>query len=468
MFIGADKTVFRTIQYNMKKIKNLSFLAFILIGSSSLNFNSVFNTINGFNNSFHSDNFQGLHAMLSIPFFDFQSFDQPINVTPDKNAPPELNLNLNATNSAPTNELFSIPSGFEDRVKFWTQIYSKYTSEDAIFHDSQNLSIVYKVVDLRPITQSDLHPFVKEHKIKRLISSERKSLLAQMQSLKRKLNKKPLTESEQTLFKLLSEPKKKSQVAEAIENLRMQQGQKDFVEKALLSSDYYLPKMEEIFVNNGLPKELTRIPFVESSFNLAARSRVGASGIWQIMPATGRKLMPNSLVDYRNDPIKATEFAVTFLKFNFRVVDTWPLAITAYNHGPTSIKRISQKYKTTDLAEIVRKAYGSHAFAFASSNFYACFLAVLEVEKNRATYFPNVPRNTPLTFTTIQLKKSISYEKLLLWFSNDTEKADQLNPHLAYSIKKGRSKIPSGTVLYIPENITEFATKDFPNLARRI
>ncbi len=93
---------------------------------------------------------------------------------------------------------------------------------------------------------------------------------------------------------------------------------------------------------------------------------------------------------------------------------------------------------------------------------------MLGVEKNRATYFPDLPRQLPLAFTTIQLKKSISYEKLLTWFNKDTEKTDQFNPHLASSIKKGRAKIPSGTVLYIPENITDLAIQDFPHLARRI
>lgn len=465
--ISIEKSVFSSLHL-LKRFWSPTLLIFILMGSSSRQWTSVINSMNGPNQSSPGGNNKGLYGFLSIPFFDTTPANETINVTTDKNTPQESSPAPLVTNNDINTDLFSIPKGFEARVQFWTNVYSKYSAEDAIFHDSQNLSIVYKVVDLRPITQSSLHSFVKEHKVKKLINSERRTLLSQMQSIKKKLNKKPLSESEQAIYKLLGEPKKKAVITEAIDNLRMQLGQKNFVEKALLSSDGYLQKMEEIFVNKGLPKELTRIPFVESSFNLAARSRVGASGIWQIMPATGRKLMPNPLVDYRNDPIKATEFAVTFLKFNYKVVDSWPLAITAYNHGPTSIKRISQKYKTNDLAEIIHKAYGSHAFAFASSNFYACFLAMLGVEKNRATYFPDLPRQLPLAFTTIQLKKSISYEKLLTWFNKDTEKTDQFNPHLASSIKKGRAKIPSGTVLYIPENFAELATQDFPKLARRI
>jgi membrane-bound lytic murein transglycosylase D len=378
--------------------------------------------------------------------------------------------------SAPASNLFSVPAGFENRVSFWVDIYSKYTAEDAVFHDSQNLSRVYKVVDLRPIMSSNLHPFVKEHRAKKLIEKERASLLANLRTLKKNFTKtvnqslknEAAKNKNIELYELLGRPKKVAVVNEAIENLRMQLGQKSFVEKALVSSDLYLPIMEKIFEQKGLPIELTRMPFVESSFNLAARSRVGASGIWQIMPATGRKLMPNEIVDYRNDPIKATEFAASLLKFNFKVIGTWPLAITAYNHGPTSIVKLTRKYKTKDLPTLINKVYGSHAFAFASSNFYACFLAMLEVERNREKYFPEIPRQLPIEFTSIQLKKSINYKQLLSWFDKDAKKADQFNPHLASSVKRGSAKIPAGTYLYVPSILNELASKDFPRLARKI
>lgn len=370
--------------------------------------------------------------------------------------------------SVQPDNFFSIPVEFKSRVAFWVNIYGKYTSDDAVFHDSQNLSIVYKVTDLRPIMNSNLHPFVKEFKVKSLIEKDRNVLLAHLRMLKKHLGKTNLTENERNLFNLLGKPKRKKIVAEAISNLRMQIGQKSFVEKALINSDLYLPLMEKIFEKKGLPKELTRIPFVESSFNLAARSRVGASGIWQIMPATGRKLMPNSIVDYRNDPIKATEFAAGLLKFNFKVVDRWPLAITAYNHGPTSISKLTKKYKTKDLPRLIEKVYGTHAFGFASSNFYACFLAILEVEKNREKYFPNLETRHPLEFSIIQLKHSIKYSQLLTWFDQDLKKAENFNPHIANLAKLGKIEIPKGTFLYIPGNITEFAYKDLPKLARKI
>lgn len=369
---------------------------------------------------------------------------------------------------ATASKFFAIPQGFEERVAFWIKIYSQYTSEDAVFHDSQNLSVIYKVVDLRPIMNSELHPFVKEHRVKRLIEKERKILLTQLNSLKAKLGSKTLNEDEQRLFEQLGQPKKKSVLSEAIENLRMQLGQKSYIEKALINSDLYLPAMEKIFEKKGLPVELTRMPFVESSFNLAARSRVGASGIWQIMPATGRKLMPNRNIDYRNDPIKATDFAASLLKFNYKVIEDWPLAITAYNHGPTSILKLTKKYGAKDLPTLIKKVYGSHAFAFASANFYACFLAILEIENNRSVYFPEVPKGSPIEFTSIQLKKPIQYSKLLEWFEGDRPKADQFNPHIASTIKTGKLKIPAGTVIYVPGNKSDVASLELIGVVRKI
>ncbi len=422
----------------------------------------------------------GFNEILTVFNFINPSLAEPKIVASDKFEPlPPLQEVQPLNPDSP----FKIPAGFESRVQFWVNIYSKYTSEDALFHDSQNLSIIYKVVDLRPLTQSNLHPYVIEHKVKKLIDKERKQLLSELESLKRKLSRQKsaskainninlqslnLTPREEELFDLLSQPTVKSAVVNAIKNLRMQIGQKDFVEKALKSSDLYLPHMEEIFEQKGLPKELTRMPFVESSFNLEARSKVGASGIWQIMPATGKKLMPNDLVDYRNDPIKATEFAANLLKFNLRILDQWPLAITAYNHGPTGLKRLSLKYKTDDLAEIIDRAYGTHAFGFASSNFYACFLAILQVEKNRAHYFPETPRSTPLAFSTIQLKRGIKYQQLLNWFDKNKDAAEQFNPHLASTIKRGSASIPPGTYLYLPASVTDIYEKELPKLARRL
>jgi membrane-bound lytic murein transglycosylase D len=417
--------------------------------------------------STRTDSFSGFQSMAS--FFSGGSKPTPSAETPKLAATDKIGtLKKTESNLGSENYLFATPEGFETRVAFWVDIYSKYTAEDAVLHDAQNLAVVYKVVDLRPILHSKIHPFAKEAKVKKLIASEKRLLISTLDSLQRKMGKRKLNDSEQELFEKLGRPTSRGRIGDAIANLRMQLGQKTFVEKALMSSDLYLPTMEKIFENKGVPTELTRIPFVESSFNLAARSRVGASGIWQIMPATGRKLMPNTAVDYRNDPIKATEFAASLLKFNYKVTGAWPLAITAYNHGPTSIVRLTKKHNTKSLPELIKKVYGSHAFAFASSNFYACFLAILKVEKNRDLYFPDLPRHQPIAFSTVQLKQSVNYKQLLAWFNKNAAMASQFNPHLASFVRRGAAPIPAGTYLYIPAHFNVLAAKEFPRLARKI
>src|ERR1700710_2447178 len=105
--------------------------------------------------------------------------------------------------------------------------------------------------------------------------------------------------------------------------------------------------MEEEFRRLGLPTELTRLPFVESSFNVNARSRVGASGVWQFMRRTAKPYMKvNKDVDERNDPIKSTLASSRVLKQNYMMLDSWPLALTGYNHGPYGVRGIVAKTHT--------------------------------------------------------------------------------------------------------------------------
>ena len=120
------------------------------------------------------------------------------------------------------------------------------------------------------------------------------------------------------------------------DRLRTQTGVRERFREGVQSSRRYIKAMEEIFEREGVPVELTRLPLVESSFNLSATSKVGAAGIWQFMPATGRlyEMKVSNAVDERRDPLIATEAAARFLRSNYEKLGAWPLAITAYNHGP--------------------------------------------------------------------------------------------------------------------------------------
>ncbi len=104
---------------------------------------------------------------------------------------------------------------------------------------------------------------------------------------------------------------------------------------------YYFPMFEEALEKEGIPLELKYLAVIESALNPIARSRVGATGLWQFMPATGKMydLEINSLVDERCDPYKSTAAAARYLKDLHSIFNDWNLAIAAYNCGPGNVNK---------------------------------------------------------------------------------------------------------------------------------
>ena len=106
-------------------------------------------------------------------------------------------------------------------------------------------------------------------------------------------------------------------------------------------AEYYFPIFEDILGKHDLPFELAYLPVIESALNPQARSHMGAVGLWQFMPATGKKygLEINSLIDERMDPIRSTEAACLFLKALYAIFNDWNLVIAAYNYGPGNVNK---------------------------------------------------------------------------------------------------------------------------------
>jgi membrane-bound lytic murein transglycosylase D len=104
---------------------------------------------------------------------------------------------------------------------------------------------------------------------------------------------------------------------------------------------YYFPLFEEVLDREGLPLELKYLPVIESALNPVARSRVGATGLWQFMASTGKMydLEVNSLVDERRDPVKSTNAAAKYLKDLYSIYGDWNLVIAAYNCGPGNVNK---------------------------------------------------------------------------------------------------------------------------------
>ena len=109
----------------------------------------------------------------------------------------------------------------------------------------------------------------------------------------------------------------------------------------LQKEQYYMPVFQDILSQYDLPYELAYLPVIESALNPNARSHMGAVGLWQFMPATGKKygLEINSLVDERRDPIKSTHAAAKFMNALYDVFKDWNLVIAAYNCGPGNVNK---------------------------------------------------------------------------------------------------------------------------------
>lgn len=105
--------------------------------------------------------------------------------------------------------------------------------------------------------------------------------------------------------------------------------------------NFYTPIFEEALEAYQLPLELKYLPIVESALNPNATSRAGAGGLWQFMPATGKRygLETNSLIDERRDPIKASYAAAQMLKNLYEIFGDWTLAIASYNCGPANVSK---------------------------------------------------------------------------------------------------------------------------------
>jgi len=347
---------------------------------------------------------------------------------------------------------FKVPEGLQERTEFWFDIYARYGEAHHIIHHVRYPWIIYKVVDTTDMLQNGKGPlWLRRDRGNKLAIKTAGDVRNALRNLARRKNYSNLSPLEKELYdKLL--PLKGSRKAVfrlAAESVRSQLGQKDFFQRGLVNSSRYLPYMEEEFKRLGLPPELTRMPFVESSFNEDAYSKVGASGIWQIMPRTGKAyMMVDSNIDERNSPLKATVAAGRLLRSYYRAMDSWPLTITSYNHGIGNIHKAIKAAKSRDLAEIIAR-YHAGDFRFASSNFFTCFLAALYAEKYHELIFKNLPREPLQEREVVKLAghTKARYLTKATGLSQDELLKYNLDLRAAF---KANGNIPRGFSLHLP------------------
>jgi membrane-bound lytic murein transglycosylase D len=279
--------------------------------------------------------------------------------------------------SAPSS-LFPLPDALRPNVTFWKRVFAVLDRNGGLLHDMEDVSIVYHIWYNDLPSDGPLRQGIIDE-----VRSRYRAILETLADGKRF----DLTSDEQRVWDLFKGKQYPMAFLAAMNTMRFQGGMRSRFAEGLVRSWSYLPEIERIFAEAGVPLELTRLPHIESSFENRALSKVGAAGIWQIMPVTGRLyLRVNRDVDERLNVRAATLAAAQILRENYEKLGTWPLAITAYNHGANGMKRAVDTVGTTDFGIIVQR-YRGPLFGFASQNFYAEFLAALELSQNYKQYF---------------------------------------------------------------------------------
>ncbi|MGE3608835.1 MAG: transglycosylase SLT domain-containing protein [Bacteriovoracaceae bacterium] len=359
------------------------------------------------------------------------------------------------------NDVFRVNSFYYPNVNFWFLIYTQFESSHVVIHDKNNLSLIYKVLDFSALHAKNL-PKNTLYVLQRKISDERlDDLKSDLNFIKH--NPFTLESRAKAIYRALDQARVKlpthknkwaSFFSNLTSNLRTQTGQKNFIRNGVINSLPYQKFLSHYFEEKNLPRELLAIPFLESSFNPKAESKVNALGVWQFMPLISSYYVPKrtNQFDYRSNVGIASIAAAFLMSENIKIMKTWDLAVTAYNSGTKHLVKSKRELNKSNasLEEIIKHSNSQH-FGFASKNFYSEFLALTHTLAYREDLFPGLHKHDrsdvdeSLRFS--MLKCSFRLDKFL-----DEEQLDDVifhNHHIA-DIKK---PFPRGFILTTKSNL---------------
>nr|WP_297308791.1 lytic transglycosylase domain-containing protein [uncultured Flavobacterium sp.] len=198
-------------------------------------------------------------------------------------------------------------------------------------------------------------------------------------------------------------------------------------ERLMGVSEYYFPMFEEHLAKRNVPLEIKYLAIVESALNPKAKSRVGATGLWQFMYPTGKQygLEVNSYVDERSDPLKSTDAAAKYLADLYEVFGNWEMVLASYNSGPgtvsKAIRRSGGKTNYWEIRNYLPKETQGYVPAFLAT------LYIYEYHKEHGI----VPKKATLPYIktdTIHLKSAISFNEISELLDIPVEEIKLLNP----------------------------------------
>lgn len=357
---------------------------------------------------------------------------------------------------------FPCPSALHRRIDFWIAVYKDWGKDTAIFHHPAQPSRVYSIINSGHGCYSQVASQIKKERarIKETLKQVAKKLAAGQ----------ALTTHEQHFAELFrGEPP--AALRQATEKIRCQTGTREYYIDGLRRFNHYQALVDRVIAQYDLPYDIRYLPFVESSYNPLAYSRVGAAGMWQIMPYTARVLglKLDSAIDQRLDPEAATDAAARYLvdararlttlakTIDPTITDEKisPFIITSYNYGVRGMEKAMARVAPDYLTVLSR--YKSPNFQVAVQNFYASFLAARHVARNAERYFGYFAVEPPRRHAIVTLQNATSIARIAERFAVAPAILKPLNPALRQLVWAGQRLMPSGYQLKLPYRADNYA-----------
>lgn len=332
-------------------------------------------------------------------------------------------------------ELFPRPAELEPAIRFWTRVYTEVDTSSGYLHDAVNLAVIYRRVDYN----------------RQDIERQRQRIQADLQVLATG-KREGLTAHQEQVLAAWHDGVTNAELLDAAGSVRFQLGQSNRFVEGLIRSGAYRGHISRVARERGVPEELGALPHVESSFHPGAYSHANAAGMWQFMRTTGQRFMRiDNIVDERMDPYAATYAAMSLLEYNYNLLGSWPLALTAYNHGAGGMARAVREVGSDRIEDIIAN-YKGQAFGFAGRNFYPQFLAVHDVERQAQALFGVLNLDAAPEYEEFELDAYIEAATLADALGVTVEQLKFDNPALRPIVWEGGKRIPRGYKVKIQEN----------------
>ena len=224
----------------------------------------------------------------------------------------------------------------------------------------------------------------------------------------------------------------------------------DFYAKNKEKINLYFPMFEEQLQNRKIPLEFKYLPIIESRLDPEAVSRVGATGLWQLMFYTGLEngLKLNSYIDERMDPLKSTIAATKYLEKLYKIHPDWNLALASYNAGPRTISKAIKRsggYKNYwNLRPFLPRETANYIPSFIATMY------ILEYAEEHGIDIKQLPNIKP-KIDTIYVKNQISFEHISSFLNISKEIIKKYNPSYIHEIIPGKNK----NYITLPEKVVD-------------